>query len=312
MLRIAGKSILLAESSRVAAAWLPNADFAPDPDACLYCTYDQNWLNFAPTRQSMADISGLELDEILAVSGLLGNYNIEVNRWDLFDPARSVGVRLQTSRLAFPAWEPTAPLANFLTWIFHSANHHVLHAATLGVKGRGVILAGAGGSGKSGTVLAGLCAGLETVGDDYVLVANQAGWQAKQLYPFAKQDAAGLERLGIFIDQPTFGKTNWQNKYVFPLEILAKSRGIKPMALTSILLPTVTGADRTTFAPTTGVQALRALAPSSLIQLSGNREERFKFCAALVRDLPAFDLRLGTQPIEIAGAIRRHISDTRT
>ena len=52
------------------------------------------------------------------------------------------------------------------------AARRIAHAASLGRDGRGILLLGHGGAGKSGTALAGVAAGLQTVGDDYVALSG--------------------------------------------------------------------------------------------------------------------------------------------
>ena len=70
----------------------------------------------------------------------------------------------------FPPWEPGAPLRSFLHWEYAARGMRLVHGGTLGIDGRGVVLAGSGGAGKSGTVVAGIMVGLDSVGDDYVSV----------------------------------------------------------------------------------------------------------------------------------------------
>ena len=62
--------------------------------------------------------------------------------------------------------------------------------------GRGALIVGASGSGKSGTTLAGLMNGLQSVGDDYVVVDQGATIVAHSVFKLFKQDLDGLKRVG--------------------------------------------------------------------------------------------------------------------
>ena len=57
------------------------------------------------------------------------------------------------------------------------------------------------------------------------------------------------------------------------------------------------------------VRVLQALAPSTMLQLGGDRAATFKACAALVRRLPAYHLFLGEDPQEIAATIAGFITE---
>jgi hypothetical protein len=56
-------------------------------------------------------------------------------------------------------------------------------------------------------------------------------------------------------------------------------------------------------------EAFVGLAPTGVAQLPGDRDRNFAFCAEATRRLPAFRLRLGTDPAEIAGAIRAFLAE---
>ena len=73
-----------------------------------------------------------------------------------------------------------------------------LMRAALGKGGAGILLAGRGGSGKSGTVVGGIAHGLESVGDDYVLLDNAPdAVHAYPLFQTLKQDRSGITTTGI-------------------------------------------------------------------------------------------------------------------
>ncbi len=116
------------------------------------------------------------------------------------------------------------------------------HAGTLGVDGKGIQLAGAGGSsGKSGTVVAGLLNGLDSVGDDYVLTDIVDGVTAYPLFATLKQDPKGFRRLGLKHRLKSPGLLNWQGKHQFLLENIAAQTTPARLDIIALVLPSIGG-----------------------------------------------------------------------
>lgn len=242
----------------------------------------------------------------LRKSGLQGSHFHDLGFWQFYDLAASRGVQLMAGPDAFPPWEPGAPLRAFLHWAYADQCRRLTHAGTLGRGGRGVLLAGAGGSGKSGTVLAGLLGGLASVGDDYVLLdAGSSGVRAFPIFSTLKQDPAGFERLGL-ASRLGPRPLNWQGKHQFRIDELVSGGVADRLDVAAILLPRI-GAGATRITPASPKEALLALAPSALYQMPGERESGFRFFSGVAATLPAYHLELGTDPAEIAGAIAAFI-----
>lgn len=223
--------------------------------------------------------------------------------WQFFDRRHRCGVQLLRSSTSLPPWDGGAPLRNFLHWHLISSVCGLLHAGTLGLAGQGILLAGQGGSGKSGTVLAGLLHGLQSVGDDYVLVRLDQGVVASPLFQTLKQDPAGCERIGIPLDSPLRQTLNWQGKHQFRLADLGGQQPVDQLRIHALCLPTISGAPQTRMLPIHGKEAFLALAPSGLAQMPGDRGSLFSFSAAVARSLPAYRLELSDDPEEISASI---------
>lgn len=239
----------------------------------------------------------------LAEAGLRGNHFHDLDFWQFYDPQRRVGVQLMASADAFPPWEPGAPLRAFLHWEYAARGMRLAHAGTLGTKGRGVLLAGAGGAGKSGTVAAGLLNGLDSVGDDYVLVDLSNGVTARPLFSTLKQDPQGFARLGLKHRLPAHGPLNWQGKHAFHIDDIAPRPVPETLDIVALLVPHIGGGEASSIVPMSRRDAMIALAPSGIAQMPGERESGFRFFSDLTRLLPCYRLSLGTQPQEIAGTI---------
>lgn len=246
-------------------------------------------------------------NEVLASAALHGAYLHNPRVWQFFSPSERVGVQLIRAPGATPDWETGGPLRVFLHWASAMRGARLCHAATLGLGDKGVLLSGAGGSGKSGTTLAGIAHGLSTVGDDYCLLTRREAVVAHPLYRILKQDPAGVARAFGKADTPDFGKTNWQGKHEIHADLLPASPFVNRLVIKALLLPKVAHLPRSEFRPISAGAAMRSFAPSSVFQLPDDEEQGIRFAAALCRDLPCYELRLSEDAGEIAGSIRGFI-----
>ena len=77
------------------------------------------------------------------------------------------------------------------------------------------------------------------------------------------------------------------------------------MTLKAIFVPEISGQPNTTIEPISPAVALRALAPSTLVQLAANKRVAFQSLGQLVRRLPCYRLSLGTN-VEAIPAVVAH------
>ena len=256
-----------------------------------------------PARLGDAHFTEYGFAERLAEAGLRGYYFHDLGFWQIYDPQRRIGVQLMASTDAFPPWEPGAPLRAFLHWEYVTHGMRLAHAGTLGANGKGMLLAGAGGAGKSGTVAAGLLNGLDSVGDDYVLIDLAGGVTARPLFSTLKQDAQGFARLGLKQRLKAHGPLNWQGKHTFHIGDVAPRPVPATLDIVALVVPHISGGGASSIMPVSRRDAMIALAPSGIAQMPGERESGFRFFSDLTRLLPCFRLSLGTDPKEIAGTI---------
>ncbi len=217
--------------------------------------------------------------------------------------------------LELPGWARTQPILRLLHAWAQSASLHILHAGCIGRNGRGVLLAGPGGSGKSTLSLSGLVHGLDYVGDDYVGVIDQqdvhqdvrqdmdgapfAGadrFVAAPLYRFAKLTAANLAaRLPALESRVVESFRGWNDKLVISVD------GETSLAIAAIVLPRIV-ANASAGGPTPigPGRALRALAPSSILQLPGYEKDDLAFMSRLTANLPAYELEVSDTAAALA------------
>jgi hypothetical protein len=247
-------------------------------------------------------------DRTLADAELRGFYYHDEPSWQLFDPVSGTGVATLPTPLGIPPWESSSPLRLFLHWAYSAADLRLTHAATLGLKGRGALIAGASGSGKSGTTLAGLMNGLDSVGDDYVLLEPGVPLIAYPVFCTLKQDAEGLRRAGLPETLLDGASLNWHGKFEFDVTRVAPQGFVDHLEIAAILIPEIARLPRTKIEPAARRDGALSLVPSSVLQLPGDGNKGFHFLSEVVRRLPAFRLRLSEDPAEIAGAIASFLS----
>lgn len=180
----------------------------------------------------------------------------------------------------------------------------MVHAGCVGTESGAVLLVGKGGSGKSTTSL--VCAeqGMAFLSDDCCLVRPGHSPTAYSLYNSGKIVRAALPlhpRLAAHAIDP---HVEPDSKPVVFLNGIAGTDVRTQLPVRAILVPAITGEPETQIAPISPAGALLALAPSTLFQIQNTDRESFHAMAALVRNVPCFQLNLGTRFAGIPPAIR--------
>lgn len=229
---------------------------------------------------------------------------VQVDNWNriltLWDREEQRGVVWAADAQRLPYWVPAAPLRPILHWGLSTRTRHMLHAGAVGDERAGALLVGPPGSGKSTTALACLDAGLGFVGDDYVLVETVPSARAVTVYSTAKLNAPSLELLPRL---PASQLTPDAQKFVADVADARPDLVRRSAVISAILLPQVTPG-RLALRPVTAAEALRALAPSTILQHSYESATGMAVMAALVREVPAYRLDLGSDISAVAPAVR--------
>ena len=250
-----------------------------------------------------AGFSSRTFERILAAGNLRGFYHHDAPSWQFYSRTRSTGVHTLSSELGIPPWEHGSPLRLFLHWAYAAVGRRLTHAATLGVEGRGALIVGPSGSGKSGTTLGGLLNGLSSVGDDYVLVEQDGAVVAHSVFSVFKQDRDGLRRAGVADGAFANAEPNWHGKIEFDAATLAPHAFTDRLEIGVILIPEIAHLRSTKIERVSAHKAALALAPSAVFQLPGDTAGGFRFFADIARLLPAYHIKLSEEPTEIAATI---------
>ena len=226
----------------------------------------------------------------------------------MFDLATGDGLLAVNDPADLPPWDSGAPLLTLVRFALEARHLRLVHAATLGLGGRGLLIIGDGGTGKSGTTLAGLNSELQTAGDDYVAVGFENGLPvARMLYRILKQDGAGLARhAGHRIATLAAAAPNWQGKIEVDPQLYFPDCFAERLELCAVVAPRI-APDQVDpdIVPITAGDALRTLMRSNLFQF-GEQEDGLTFFSRLLK-LPCYRAKLGPNPTRNGSTLRRFI-----
>jgi hypothetical protein len=208
-------------------------------------------------------------------------------------------------------WEEAAPLRPMLAWWQASNDRYFAHGAALAIDGKAVLLVGPGGSGKSTTALRAQRAGLDFLGDDYCLVAGAEtglvpglarGYAVGSVYRTVK-----LRPVDGPASETQIAANDAGRKTVLALDTerggLLESAELVGVAAVGL------GAATTEIEWGRPTEVLRALAPTTFVQLPGIGRRSFAAFGGMLRSLPSAVVRLGHDPDEVVDTVRALIEE---
>ena len=169
------------------------------------------------------------------------------------------------------------------------------------------MLSGPGGAGKSGTVLAGIAFGLQTAGDDYVLLDQRGAPNLFSIYRIMKQDSGGISRIAGLQERLGRVRENWQGKFEFDLDGVFPNCRVASMPLDAVIMPRITHSDRSTFDAVTRQDAINRLTRSMVSELPDDPRQILIAFAKLTNRVPTFAMNLSESPKEIAATLARFL-----
>lgn len=225
------------------------------------------------------------------------------------ESTRTAVIHIKDARKLPTPWHG-APLFRIFHWWSSSAGLALLHAGCVGTESGAVLLAGKGGSGKSTTSLLCLAAKLRYISDDYCLIKTGPEPRAYALYNTGKLHRDHLTHFPSLANcavQPA--RDSHEKKVIyghkhFPAQ-LASSLPVR-----AVVLPHISNGSNHRFVSINAMEALRGLAPSTLLQLSGHAARHLKVMATLVRNVPCYRLELGDNYTTIPQTIADLIDHT--
>ncbi|MCU1360940.1 MAG: hypothetical protein JWN99_2229 [Ilumatobacteraceae bacterium] len=218
------------------------------------------------------------------------------------DAERAVALMWIPAEASIPPWERPAPLRSLIDRLLGPTGATLVHGGIVGDERGGVMLAGRGGSGKSTSVVACVAAGLQSGGDDFLLMHNDdrhptTGWSmyaTARLLPespawsrfHASAHAIEEPRALADSDGNVIKRTVFLNEQ-FPGSVRDR------FPIRAVAVPVVTDRVTTVAVAMRPSEALRAVAPSSMLHLDP-RQSALTTIAALVGDVPCYWLQVGS------------------
>ena len=203
-----------------------------------------------------------------------------------------------------PYYERGYPLQTILNWWAINHGHQYVHAAAVGTEAGGLLLAGKGGCGKSTISMACIDSDLKFAGDDYSLVAIDPFPRVYSLYNTAKlKGIEDIRRFPLLASMICNLDRLDEEKGMLFLHKYRPEKIVSEFPLRAILLPRISGKSETKLHPAKPMEALRTLAPSTILQLSGTGQEAFRLMSALVKQVPCFTFEVGTEISKIPEVI---------
>lgn len=232
--------------------------------------------------------------------GIRSAFHLWPNILSLLDEGTGEGFFWIEDSARLTLHDQSAPLLRLLSWWIAGRGGALLHAAAVGIAEAGVLVAGAGGRGKSTTALLSLCGGLQYAGDDYSLVTAGREPRAHGLYASAKLKALeDLRRFPALSGCVVNPSPRPGEKLLFQLAGAFPGQLGDGFLLRALLIPQVGEMGPAWLEPLSPKDALAAAAPSAIAQLPGTAREAFAVLGDLVRRLPCFLLHTGSDPASI-------------
>jgi hypothetical protein len=227
---------------------------------------------------------------------------------NLLDVAGGVGVYWIDTADNLPYWTKSAPLRSLFHWLMEEHGRQLVHAAAFGDANGGVLVTGKGGVGKSTTALAALDAGMDYIGDDYLIVGLEPVPTAYALYATAKIEPHQAERFPQIAALAQGPAPAEGEKVVLYLHPARRSQVVRSLPLKWVLTPKFNDGEETRFDAVSPVELHRASAFTSMSQLPHAGIRTHDFIGRLIERVPSRRILLGRDIPGVPRAIKALLS----
>lgn len=233
----------------------------------------------------------------------------DVNAVSVLDRSCNLGFYCIDHISSLRAYERAAPLKVLLHWWLRDRALTLIHAGAVGLDDGAVLIVGKTGAGKSTTTLACLTAGLRYLADDRCLLGLEPTPRVYCIYDSAKLHSAQMTRFPqLLAAVSNQHETDWEKALVH-VNAFAPQQIAPCLPIRALLLAKVAGTTATTLAPVSRMALLRDFVTSTLVYQPGAVGPEVEMMAALVRQVPCYQINLGSDfariPPVIAQAIQQ-------
>ncbi|WP_337659939.1 hypothetical protein [Anderseniella sp. Alg231-50] len=216
----------------------------------------------------------------------------------MFDLKSMTGLYWLRGDDKLPYWEFGSPLRHFIHWTCLQSDIAMIHGAVIGLDQRGIMLTGVGGSGKSTMTAAAISSGWQTTGDDFVLVGTQPDAVSFPIFDVLKLTGMAEEMFTDQVAMATNQSRTEGEKALIPISKTAGKNFVRQLPVEAIFSLQLTGVETSKIEDLSKVDAVAALAPSTMNILRTAMPETLKHCSLIARALPTYKLLVGTNPRE--------------
>ena len=197
------------------------------------------------------------------------------------------------------------PLQRVMSEFCRSLGIQEIHAGLVAHEGRGILIVGGGGRGKTTTSLDGLHEGLNYLGDDSVAIGEDeaGGPQGHSLYASARVRPHQLHRWPRFDGHWCYPEPPEEKALLLPGELRPQNVG-RTAAIVAIAIPAVAGRGLYV-ARASGLDAFHALVHDSRDNRRfGMTATEFSRLARTTGAVPCYRFEVDDDPGRVAGALR--------
>ncbi|MEI6253238.1 MAG: hypothetical protein WCP30_10560 [Mycobacteriaceae bacterium] len=230
------------------------------------------------------------------------SYNMQSRALSAIDLQQGLALHCVRSFTDLPQYEWGAPLRDIIGWWLSGNSVQLIHASAVSAFGKGALLVGPGGSGKSTT--AAQCLrhdALSFIADDYCAVSLRNEPRIHPLFRTSKLCVVATQSI------PGLGAGEFSDGTGKVLFRLVSADIADDVPLRTILMPEIVDAERSEILPAGKGQAARRLMPSTLFQLPGSARMEMALMGDLIRRVPAFRLRLGRDRGNLLTTLTEHL-----
>ena len=270
-----------------AFAWCATPDLAAHQPVAKLFAYDST--SGAPRPASPWRVGDfLVRDEVVGSGedGVSVAYGLESRLLSTFDVTTQQGVWWTPDAGGLPSWELTAPLRYQLHWSLGQQQLAFVHAAVVGKDGKGILLVGRGGAGKSTATAACLDNGWEFLADDYCVLECSPVPRAHSVYRYAKLAETSLAMVPGLRDAVA-----WQRpadaKHVLDIAGRRPEQMVRSLELVAVVLPEITTSHALPV-EVHGARRARDLVASTMFQMASPSTASLRVVAEVIESLPAY------------------------
>ena len=215
------------------------------------------------------------------------------NIFNIYDLAANRVIVCIKDRYKLPNYFLAAPFFEVFKIWSQKTGLNILHAGCIANDKHSIIIVGKGGMGKSTTSIQSLIGGLKYLSDDYILVKLGDKPMAYSMFCSGKLHTSHLKNF------PTVSRiASSENKEIYdkPLMFLNEiyeENIITQSPIKAIVAPQLNDKEESFFKSLSPFETLKALAPSTIIQLRLSRNSDLKVMADFTKSTKCFKLLLG-------------------